>query len=358
MSEVILAKRIRYKPNPAIVDFESDIAQLLEDGKYLSFASLRDTNDKLNADRRFINMFLYKNKLRRKDELSANSIRAYILDLAYFIEFIYSYVPRRHLLDIGYQELDDYETHLKELIKTKRFATSSARRKLTIVQSMLRYGAKFKFFEHDMSVYIQLPKLLLSRQKRMLTLNEVKAFQEEMISKSLLLRVIGGMLLLCGLRISELCNAKWIDIFEGVNGQLLLRVTGKGNKERIIKMQAELFRHILTYRSQMKQTVRIGHDDGSYLIVNSKGNPLIDRGVREMVARAAKRANIEKKVSPHWLRHASATLALLGGANIKQVQEMLGHEDIRTTERYLHDISFSVGKSANDFILNNDGIPI
>ena len=136
----------------------------------------------------------------------------------------------------------------------------------------------------------------------------------------------------CGLRVSELCNLEIgrIDFDEGI-----LSVTGKGSKERFVPMSDESIRWIAEYNPwRSKLLVKRGEEP--FLFLNRRGHRLTRVMVFYIVRELAALAGIKKKISPHTLRHSFATHLLEGGANLRAIQQMLGHESIATTEIYLH----------------------
>ena len=137
------------------------------------------------------------------------------------------------------------------------------------------------------------------------------------------------MLYSCGLRVSELCDLKLGDLFFGEG---YFRVIGKGDKQRLVPVSS-----IARSRIQLYMDVR-GKErrKEEILFLNNRGKKLTRVMIFTIIKQAAQRAGIDKKISPHTFRHSFATHLLEGGANIRQVQELLGHENILTTEIYTH----------------------
>jgi integrase/recombinase XerD len=323
---------------------------MLSEGKYRSLSALKDESDFIKADMTLIFEFLFHNNSRRVDELNKDSLRGYMNDLEMFVSYLRSLTPICSLANVGYVELTGYDKWLKNRkVQGRVYSPVTVRRKLTMVRALLKFGFDFDFYDRDLSSYLKLPKIKHVRQERKLNKKEMQLLMDE-LKKKPLNRIIGSILLMMGLRISELCDARWGHIYEGINAGVFIKVIGKGDKERHLKMDPNVFQLILRYRAARGECIVIGKKPDEYLLTNSKGHKLIDRGVRDIIARAVKRADIEKKVSPHWFRHSTASYALIGGASIQQVKEMLGHTDIRTTQAYLHDIELEMGKSASDYI--------
>ncbi|MFB6367285.1 tyrosine-type recombinase/integrase [Paenibacillus elgii] len=325
-------------------NFEPNWAMFLEDGKYLSFAKLKNQDqDPALTDLSFIYFFLFKNTIRKSEALTGSSLKIYKQAIFEFLDFIYGRshsaagLPPCSLAEVGFIQLEGYQKFIKGKMDASEYAPATARRKITIIRALLKYGVEFQFFDRDLSVYLRPPKLRMIRQERKLIKKEMALILEELRKKPMN-RLIGAFLLMMGLRISELCFAKWGDLYEGNNGQIFMKVIGKGNKERHLRIDLTVFQLLLRYRSERGDCIIIGKEPDQWLITNSKRNQLNDRVVRKMIERAAVRAGVSKQISPHWFRHSAASYSLLGGANIIKVKDWLGHADIRTTQIYLHDI--------------------
>lgn len=138
----------------------------------------------------------------------------------------------------------------------------------------------------------------------------------------------------CGLRVSELINLKLSNLFFDLG---LIKVIGKGDKERLVPIGAEAIKHINFYREGIRRHQRNIHPDHeNILFLNRRGKGLSRVMVFMIIKEAAKAAQISKRVSPHTFRHSFATHLIEGGADLRAIQEMLGHESITTTEIYTH----------------------
>ena len=145
-------------------------------------------------------------------------------------------------------------------------------------------------------------------------------------------KAIIELLFSCGLRVSELVNLKFNDIFER---DKFLRIIGKGDKERLVPISESALHEIKLWlydRNLMK--IKPGEQD--YVFLNRRGAHLTRTMILIMIKRTAEEAGITKTVSPHTLRHSFATELLKGGADLRAIQEMLGHENIKTTQIYTH----------------------
>ena len=137
----------------------------------------------------------------------------------------------------------------------------------------------------------------------------------------------------CGLRVSELIQLKLSDLYfeEG-----FIKVTGKGSKQRFVPINRSCMAYITTYRNLVRshQTIVAGHED--ILFLNRRGKQLTRAMIFTIVRRLTEASGIKKTVSPHTFRHSFATHLLEGGADLRAIQQMLGHESITTTEVYMH----------------------
>ena len=137
----------------------------------------------------------------------------------------------------------------------------------------------------------------------------------------------------CGLRVSELVNLEISKVY--LQEQYLL-VDGKGNKQRIVPMSEVAVERILEYMREARSGIEVKPGEENILFLNRRGSRLTRQMIFTVIRRLALQADIRKTISPHTLRHSFATHLLEGGANLRAIQQMLGHESISTTEIYLH----------------------
>ena len=136
-----------------------------------------------------------------------------------------------------------------------------------------------------------------------------------------------------GLRVTELINLKISNVHFDVG---FLRVLGKGNKERLVPIGREALKYIRIYKDEIRSHLEIDEQNKPFLFLNRRGRPLTRQMVFIIIKDLVAKAGIEKVVSPHTFRHSFATHLIEGGADLRAVQEMLGHESITTTEIYTH----------------------
>ena len=146
-------------------------------------------------------------------------------------------------------------------------------------------------------------------------------------------RAILEVLYSCGLRVSELVELKFSDLFydEG-----FVRVIGKGNKERLVPLSKSVEREIQKYIEKTRSTLKIKAGNENFIFLNRRGSKLTRVMIFLIIKDLARKIDLKKKISPHTFRHSFATHLIEGGANLRAIQEMLGHESIITTEIYTH----------------------
>ena len=264
--------------------------------------------------------------------LSAHTAEAYLADLDKLQQFL---KLRGHLhspLEVGAPQLEEFLAWLNEL----GLAARSQARLISALKTFYKYLILENLAEADPTELIDGPRL--GRK-----IPEVLSYEE--IQRILLAidlshpqgtrnRAMLETLYACGLRVSELTQLRLSNLFLDIG---FIKVVGKGDKERIIPIGEEAIKHIGLYlqsdrRRQMN--IKKGHED--ILFLNRRGRGLTRVMVFHVVKEAAAAAGIAKNVSPHTFRHSFATHLIEGGADLKAVQDMLGHESIITTEIYTH----------------------
>lgn len=271
---------------------------------------------------------LYVRYLRLERNLSPNTIEAYRNDLAHLETFMMRNDLK--LEDVTLEQLHTFAASLHEYGITPR----SQARVLSGVRSFFRFLVLDGVVESDPTELLEWPSLP-EHLPVVLTLEEIDRIEDSIdLSKAegARNRAIIEVLFSCGLRVSELVNMKLSDLY--LEDRVLL-VRGKGNKERLVpvsnKVIADLKRWFFD-RNLMK--IKPGEDD--YVFLNRRGAHLTRTMILIMVKRQAEEAGIKKTISPHTFRHSFATALLQGGADLRSIQAMLGHEKIDTTLVYTH----------------------
>lgn len=271
---------------------------------------------------------LYVRYLRLERNLSPNTIEAYRNDLAHLEAFMMRNDLK--LENVTLEQLHTFAASLHEYGITPR----SQARVLSGVRSFFRFLVLDGVVESDPTELLEWPSLP-EHLPVVLTLEEIDRIEDSIdLSKAegARNRAIIEVLFSCGLRVSELVNMKLSDLY--LDDRVLL-VRGKGNKERLVpvsnKAIADLKRWFFD-RNLMK--IKPGEDD--YVFLNRRGAHLTRTMILIMVKRQAEEAGIKKTISPHTFRHSFATALLKGGADLRSIQAMLGHEKIDTTLVYTH----------------------
>jgi integrase/recombinase XerD len=261
--------------------------------------------------------------------LAAMTLEAYGRDMQRLVEYV-TVKGARSPLDITSRLLRDFVYHLKDL----GLASSSIRRNISAIRTY------FKFLLSD-GVVVRDPSERLETPRRGRTLPDVLSVEE--VTRLIAAPTLDDPLVFrdramlelaygAGLRVSE-----WISI--GVRDVLmedkLVRVFGKGSKERLVPIGRSAIGAVATYIRESRPRLEKGAGKGA-LFLNSRGEPLSRMGAWKILRKYVERCGIAKEVSPHTLRHSFATHLLEGGADLRAVQEMLGHADISTTQIYTH----------------------
>lgn len=271
---------------------------------------------------------LYVRYLRLERNLSPNTIEAYRNDLSHLEAFMMR--NNLKLEDVTLEQLHTFAASLHEYGITPR----SQARVLSGVRSFFRFLVLDGVVESDPTELLEWPSLP-EHLPVVLTLEEIDRIEDSIdLSKAegARNRAIIEVLFSCGLRVSELVNMKLSDLY--LEDRVLL-VRGKGNKERLVPVSAKAILDIKRWffdRNLMK--IKPGEDD--YVFLNRRGAHLTRTMILIMVKRQAEEAGIKKTISPHTFRHSFATALLQGGADLRSIQAMLGHEKIDTTLVYTH----------------------
>lgn len=226
--------------------------------------------------------------------------------------------------------LRDYITELKDL----GLAATSIRRGISAIRTYFRFLVGEGHVGKDPSVHLTTPKTW-RQLPEVLSVQEIEALlgapnpDESLAWRD---RALLEVAYATGVRVSELVSLKPNDVWFDDG---LVRVFGKGSKERLVPIGRRAMGAAAVYAREVRPTLDKGKTQG-ILFLNARGQPLSRVGVWGIFKRCAERAGIQKKVSPHTLRHTFATHMLEGGADLRAVQEMLGHADLSTTQIYTH----------------------
>jgi len=263
--------------------------------------------------------------------LSENSIEAYLHDVNKLIQFFeykkYDLSPK----DVQLKHLQEFLEWVNELGMT----ASSQARLISGIKGFYKYLLLENMLNVDPTALLEAPRLA-RKLPDTLSLNDINKLIETIdLSRP------GGQrnkamletLYSCGLRVSELVNMKLSNLFFNED---YIKVTGKGDKERLVPIGSVAIQQIEIYKNEVRCHLPIKKDNEDYLFLNNRGSKISRIYVFTTIKELAFKAKIKKKISPHTFRHSFATHLIEGGADLRAVQEMLGHQSITTTEIYTH----------------------
>lgn len=270
----------------------------------------------------------YQTYLRLEKSLSSNSIDAYLRDLDKLINFAYS--ENLDITEITYEDLQQFIAQLHDIGIHPR----SQARIISGIKSFYRFLLLDEYTQNDPTELLEAPKIGM-KIPEVLTVNEINSILDTIdlsIPEGQRNRAILEVLYSCGLRVSELTGLRYPDVYfkEG-----FIKVDGKGGKQRLVPISETAIREIRNYLFDRNLiTVKKGFED--ILFLSRRGTALSRIMIFHIIKQQTALAGIQKNVSPHTFRHSFATHLLEGGANLRAIQEMLGHESITTTEIYTH----------------------
>ena len=268
----------------------------------------------------------YRKHLLLEKHLADNSIESYMSDLAKFAHFIlrmYDLPPK----EVATEHIQKYMIRLYEQGREK----SSQARALSSIKSFYNFLLFEGKLDASPAELIEAPKSSRPLPDTLTTeeIDRIIGSIDDSTTKGLRDRAILEVLYSCGLRVSELCDLRMGDLFFGEGH---IRVIGKGDKQRLVPISGLARDRIQLYQEKRREI----KSTSDILFLNNRGKRLTRIMIFTIIKQATQRAGIDKKVSPHTFRHSFATHLLEGGAGIRQVQELLGHESILTTEIYTH----------------------
>jgi integrase/recombinase XerD len=270
----------------------------------------------------------YLRYLKLQRNVSGNTVEAYEHDLDLLLD--YAGETARSVTELELADLQTFAATLHD----KGVGPRSQCRVLSGVRSFYRFLVMDGYIENDPTELLESP-VLGEHLPEFLTPQEVDRLEDSIdLSKpeGHRNRAIIEVLFSCGLRVSELVELKWSQVFAE---ERFVRVMGKGSKERLVPISDRALHEIenyLPWRNSLK--IKPGEED--YVFLNRRGGHLTRVMILIMLKQQAEEAGIKKTISPHTLRHSFATALLEGGADLRVIQALLGHESIGTTEIYTH----------------------
>jgi integrase/recombinase XerD len=270
----------------------------------------------------------YKQYLKLEKALSTNTVGAYLADVNKLFQFLSD--ENIHPFDVTLDQLETFSANLRDLgIKPR-----SQARILSGIRSFYHYLILEDYLESDPSELLESPQLGLHLPE-VLTIEEIDTLIGAIdlsTREGQRNRTILETLYSCGLRISELCHLKLSDLYleEG-----FIKVEGKGSKQRLVPISARAIQELrLYFIDRNLTTIKPGYED--YVFISKRGKNISRIMVFHFIKELSDAIGLKKNISPHTFRHSFATHLLEGGANLRAIQCMLGHESIGTTEIYTH----------------------
>lgn len=273
----------------------------------------------------------FKAYLQLERSLSNNSIEAYLSDIEKLTSYLLTNDVKKNPSEIDLKDLQQFVKCIAELGMTQ----SSQARIISGLRTFYKYCLLEDISSVDPTALLEAPKLkrtlpdFLSFDEIETILSQIDVSTPEGTRNKAILETMYS----CGLRVSEVVHLKLSQLYLDVG---FVRVIGKGNKERLVPIGSSAIKYINIYRKTIRvhQAVQNGEED--ILFLNRRGKRLTRVMIFLIIKDLVKKAGITKSISPHTFRHSFATHLVEGGADLRAVQEMLGHESITTTEIYTH----------------------
>lgn len=286
----------------------------------------------------------YKTFLKLERNLSDNSVMAYLRDLNHFTTFLEDYSPGIQVKEVHAGDLQAFLKHLNEL----GIEATSQARIISGLKSFFRFLLLEDIIDKDPAELLESPRTgrklpdTLSYDEISKLIEAINLSQPQGERNKAIIETLYG----CGLRVSELINLRISNLFMKED---FIRIIGKGDKERLVPIgphaqkQIELYIH----GERNKLDIARGHED--FVFLNRRGKQLTRVMIYTIIKRLNKQSGLNKKISPHTFRHSFASHLVAGGADLRAVQEMLGHQSILTTEIYTHLDRDFLSKTIRDY---------
>lgn len=267
------------------------------------------------------NLENYRNYLKYERAYSDNTVGAYMNDLNKYEEFL-----KKDILESNTEDLEKYLKYIKNLEST------TVAHKITSIKSYFNYNIKRGIVSVNPADKVSRPKLT-KHLPEYLTEEEVGKLLDVEVKSPYDYRnkTILELLYSSGIRISELVNIKTSNYD---SEECLIRIMGKGSKERIVPLGDYAINIMNDYMNNYRPLINKKHTD--YVFVNNRGDKISRQFIFKVIKKEALKKGIKKDISPHTLRHTFATHLLKNGADLRIIQELLGHENISTTQIYTH----------------------
>ena len=273
----------------------------------------------------------YQNYLQIEKSLSKNTVDGYCRDIKKLNNFFNGNDDKKKIEEVNYQDFQNYLSYLNDL----KINARSQSRVISSMRSFFKFLILEKIIKENPTELLENPKTgkklpeFLTIEEIELLVNQIDRSKKEGERNLAIIEVLYG----CGLRVTELIELKISEIYweDG-----FIRIIGKGNKERLVPLGKIASKHLKIYLNEIRVHQKVKDLFVDHVFINKDGSKISRVMIFKIVKKLTEKAGIQKNISPHSLRHSFATHLVEGGADLRSVQEMLGHQSITTTEVYTH----------------------
>ena len=269
--------------------------------------------------------------LRLEQSLSDNSISAYTHDIDLFMQYLDSINHSKLLNDITQEDIEEFISHLFDL----GLSANTQARILSGIKKLYAYLIQEKIIKENPTQLISSPSIgrripdILTYEEICSMIDNIDLSQQFGHRNKAIIEIMYG----CGLRVSEVISLKISNIY---TKDEFIKVLGKGDKERLIPISKSIIKTLYLYIDGERKHQNITSKNTDTVFINRRGSGLSRQMIFLIIKDLAEKAGIKKNIGPHTIRHSFATHLLEGGADLRAVQQMLGHSSISTTEIYTH----------------------
>lgn len=286
----------------------------------------------------------FESFLRLEKSLSPNSVAAYINDINKLMQFLEEKYKKLPPEKVKLEHLRSFVEHIND----RGVSPRTQARTISGIKSFFKFLLMEGVIEGDPTSLLESPKIgrklpdVLSMEEIDTLIDAIDLTKAEGQRNKAMLETLYS----CGLRVSELVNLKVTNLFFD---QGFIKVEGKADKERLVPISEKAVEEISLYLGKYRKTLKISKESENVLFLNRRGRKLSRVMIFTIIKGLAEKVGLDKKISPHTFRHSFATHLINGGADLRAVQEMLGHESILTTEIYTHLDRNYLKKTLNKF---------
>ena len=273
----------------------------------------------------------YQNYLQIEKSLSENTVDGYCRDIKKLNDFFNGNSDKKKIEEVNYQDFQNYLSYLNDL----KINARSQSRVISSMRSFFKFLILEKIIKENPTELLENPKTgkklpeFLTIDEIELIVNQIDRSKKEGERNLAIIEVLYG----CGLRVTELIELKISEIYweEG-----FIRIIGKGNRERLVPLGKIASKHLKIYLNEIRVHQKVKDLFVDHVFINKNGSKISRVMIFKIIKKLTEKSGIQKNISPHSLRHSFATHLVEGGADLRSVQEMLGHQSITTTEIYTH----------------------